>query len=124
MKKPIIAVDVDDVLVPHFQDLIDWYNHEYGTKLALTDQYSHNLEVWGATSDEQAIRRVHRFFNTPEFLNARTYAKALQAVRTLADDFELMVITARDTIIQSVTQDWLDKHFTDLFKAAHFGKLS
>ena len=120
MKKPIIAVDVDDVLVPHFQDLIDWYNHEYGTKLALTDQYSHNLDVWDATSNEQAIRRVHRFFETPEFLQAKPYAEAVQAIHTLAVVYELAVITARDTIIQSVTQDWLDKHFTDLFKAAHF----
>ena len=120
LKKPIIAVDVDDVLVPHFQDLIDWYNQEYGTKLALTDQYSHNLAVWGATSNEQAIRRVHRFFDMPEFLDAEPFAEAVQAVRTLADNYELVVITARDTIIQSVTQNWLDTHFTDLFKAAHF----
>jgi len=118
--KPIIAVDVDDVLVPHFQDLIDWYNHEYGTKLALTDQYSHNLDVWGATSNEQAIRRVHRFFETPEFLQAKPYVEAVQAIRKLSEAYELAVITARDTIIQSVTQDWLDRHFTDLFKAAHF----
>ena len=31
-----------------------------------------------------------------------------------------MVVTARDTILERVTRDWLKKHFGELFADAHF----
>ncbi|OGL37287.1 hypothetical protein A3B63_01695 [Candidatus Saccharibacteria bacterium RIFCSPLOWO2_01_FULL_49_22] len=118
--KPKIAVDIDEVLVPHFQDLIDWYNRKYGTKLTLTDNHPTDPEGWGTDDISEAIRRVHGFFETPEFLGLKPFKEPFAVLKELSDRYNLVVVTARDTVLEKITRDWLDEHFVDLFKEAHF----
>lgn len=120
MPKQIIAVDIDDVLVPHFQDLIAWYNREYGTKLRLADNYSDDLRVWGTKTDEEAILRVHRYYDTPEFASSRPFHEAETVLRDLSTTYDLVLVTARDTIIEAATREWVEAHFGELFQAVHF----
>jgi|SRR5579862_1198888 len=120
MKKPIIAVDIDDVLMPHFQDLINWYNREYGTNLMLADNHPKSIDNWGTDSFQAAIKRVHRFFDTDEFLNSRPFKEAKAAIKDLSDDYLMFVITSRDTLIEETTRKWLNEHFPEIFKEAHF----
>lgn len=120
MKKPIIAVDIDDVLTPHFQDLITWYNNEYDTHLTLINQHRMDPRPWGTESVPTAVKRVHRFFETTEFKNALPFQEAIKVLRRLSSTYDLVAITSRDEIIEKVTREWLDKHFTALFTAAHF----
>lgn len=120
VKKQIIAVDIDEVLVPHFQDLIDWYNNEYGTQLTLADNHPKSTENWGTTTVEDAVRRVQRFYETDNFKHAKPVTEAKYALRQLSDDYDLVVVTARDTLIEQSTREWLDEHFTELFREAHF----
>jgi uncharacterized HAD superfamily protein len=115
-----IAVDIDEVLMPHFQDLIDWYNKQYGTELTLLDNHPTDPRPWGTDSFEEAIRRVHRFFDTQMFKDSKPFSEAKHAVRKLSRNYEMIVITARDTILERVTRDWLDEHFKELFTATHF----
>jgi uncharacterized HAD superfamily protein len=118
--KPIIAVDIDDVLVPHVEDLIAWHNREYGTRMTLDQYHSRNPKDWGSDTIEEAIKRVQRFFTTPEFLDARPIDDAAQVLGHLSENYILIVITSRDNIIEDVTNDWLNRHFPEIFKAAHF----
>lgn len=122
MAKPVIAVDMDDVLLPHFQDLADWYNKTFGTTLTLADNHPKGTDVskWGTKSVPEAVRRVHGFYDTPEFLQAQPYAEAKTVLRALSERYRLVIITARDTIIEKVTRDWLEQHFADFFEAIHF----
>jgi len=120
MSKPIIAVDVDEVLVPHFEDLITWYNKTYGTTLTLNDNYNPDVRVWGAKSDEEAIRNVQRFFESPEFTDAQPFTEAKAVLARLSQRFRLIVVTARDTMIEEMTREWLNHHFADLIEDAHF----
>lgn len=118
--KPIIAIDIDEVLTPHFQDLIDWYNRKYKTKLTLKHNHPTDPRPWGTDDINVAIRRVHGYYETPQFLNSQPYEEAIRALRHLSRDYSLVVITARDTIIEKVTRDWLDEHFGELISEAHF----
>ena len=120
MKRKIVAVDVDDVLVPHFQDLVDWYNQTYGTKLTLAHNGRGDPKPWGAETVEEAIKRVGGFFDSNLFKDAKPFKEAVAAVNKLSKRFDLVVITARDTPIEAMTRDWLDKHFKDYFREAHF----
>jgi 5'(3')-deoxyribonucleotidase len=120
MNKPIIAVDIDDTLVVHFQDLMTWYNNKYGTDLSLANNHPTSMDGWGTDDYEEAVRRVHRFFDTPQFKNAKPYAEAVRALRQLSDHYDLVVLTSRDTLIEQLTRDWLNEHFEDVFKEAHF----
>jgi uncharacterized HAD superfamily protein len=118
--RSLIAIDIDDVLLPHFADLIAWHNRTYGTQLTLADNGSEDLEKWGAESVEQAIRRVQAYFETEEFAQAQPFAEAREVLVRLAERYELVVITARDTVVEALTRDWLERHFSAIFREAHF----
>jgi uncharacterized HAD superfamily protein len=120
MSKPIIAVDIDDVLVPHFQDLADWYNGEYGTSLTLADNHPKDTTNWGTATVEEAVRRVHRFYETDIFMHAQPVSEAKEVLRGLSRNYDLIAITARDTILEKATRDWLSEHFSELIREAHF----
>src|SRR3989344_4726563 len=110
MKRQVIAVDIDEVLLPHFQDLADWYNSEYGTHLTIDDNQKHILLAWGVNKAEVAIRRVHRFFDTEKFKQAKPFTEAAEVLNWLSERFELIVITGRDDMIKDFTLEWLEKH--------------
>lgn len=118
--KPTIAVDIDEVLMPHFQSLIDWYNPKYGTQLTLGHNHPSDPRPWGTPDYSEAVKRVHGFFDTPNFLNSRPFKEAIGAINTLSKNYKMVVVTGRDTIIEDVTMGWLDKHFGELFAEAHF----
>lgn len=116
-------MDIDDTMVMHFQDLIDWYNGKYGTRLTLEHNHPTVVEPWGTDSDSEAIRRVHQFFDTPEFRNAQPFKEAAAALRVLSERYNLVVVTSRDTIIEQVTLAWLDEHFAEVFKGVYFAAM-
>lgn len=120
MKKSTIAVDIDEVLLPHFKDLILWYNSNFGTKLTEQDNHPTSLANWGTDSMEVAVKRVHRFYLTSEFRDAKPFPEAVAVLKKLVNDYEIIVVTARDTPFEQLTNDWLADHFEELFNSIHF----
>lgn len=115
-----IAVDIDEVLLPHFQDVINYYNKHYGTNLTLADNHAGVVANWKAGSREKAIKRVQKFFETDDFKKSEPFEEAKYAVRQLANRYRLIVVTGRDTIVRETTNNWLNQHFKDLFDEVHF----
>jgi 5'(3')-deoxyribonucleotidase len=118
--KPIIAVDIDEVLTPHFQGLIDWYNQKHGTNLTLKHNHPTDPRPWGTSDYNTAIKRVQKYFETPGFLNSKPYEESVVALKELQKSFNLVIITGRDNIIEEVTTKWLDKHYGKLFADVRF----
>jgi uncharacterized HAD superfamily protein len=121
--KPIIAVDIDDVLVPHAQKLIDWYNQEYGTKLTLSHHHTKDPKPWGTQSVEEAIRRVRNYVNSGVLFKHQPVTESIEALKKLSEDYGLVIITGRDLIIEAGTRDWIKKHYPGLFESVHFSAL-
>jgi 5'(3')-deoxyribonucleotidase len=115
-----IAVDIDEVLMPHFQDLINWYNQNYGTHLTLADNHPKSTEGWGTDSFEEAVQRVHKFLLSDSFKKSMPFKEAKDAVRKLATDYRMVIITAREDIVKETTYRWLKTHFENLFDETHF----
>lgn len=118
--KKTIAVDIDEVLMPHFQDLVDWYNQNYGTKLTLANNHPKNTEGWGTDSFDEAVRRVQKFLVSDTFKNSQPFEEAKAAVRHLAKNYRMVIITAREDIVKETTYRWLKTHFEDIFEETHF----
>lgn len=118
--KLVVAIDIDEVLMPHFQDLIKYYNRLYGTHLTLSDNHPKDTKNWGTSDRNEAITRVQKFFSTDEFKKSQPFEEAKQAVKMLAERYKLVVITSRDTIIEESTRQWLNEHFVELFDEVHF----
>ena len=119
-KYQIIGFDFDDILFNFNGTISLWHNDLYGTNVALKDIVIYELEnVWKCTKEE-ALKRVADFYQTSEHANAQPIFDAVNGVKTLSKDATLLIITSRPEELREVTQQWLNKHFPDLFKEIYF----
>lgn len=125
MKKPIIAVDVDDVLAGINRAMMEFVNKEFGTNLTWDDytapgEYHQYWEkIWGV-SNEEAERRYQAFVEAESHGNLPLIDGATQAIDHLKKRFELVIITARDHKHKDETHQWLAQHFPQTFKDVLF----
>jgi len=120
MSKPVVAIDLDDVLTPHFEGLIQWYNAKYATNLTLEHNHPTDPTPWGTESVKEAVKRVHGYFDTENFKNEQPFEEVTRVLDQLSKNFDLVVITGRDHMIEDITSKWLKKHFPDIFNDVHF----
>lgn len=128
--KPVIAVDLDEVLGEFVKQLIVFYNDNYlvdepsrskSPPLELKHFTSYEFhEVWGGSRDE-ANQKMFAFFDSPLFINLPVVEGSKECLESLLDRFDFYIVTARSHIIESATLNWLDKHFKGVFKGVLFG---
>jgi uncharacterized HAD superfamily protein len=120
MKKLIITVDYDDVIVPTAELTLWHYNKVYGTKLELKDFYSKNLAAWNVPDEATAIARVESYAMTDEFQHAEPLTDAIEIIRRLSKHHELHIVTGRADFLTQATTSMLTKHFPDIFRSIEF----
>jgi 5'(3')-deoxyribonucleotidase len=115
-KRLVIAVDCDDVLVPTSTAIVRDYNRRFGTNVALADMYQPaTLATWGTDSDDVAIERVNEFLHSQEHAQIVPDEETVRAVKLLASQHELHLITGRADFLKDVTRQLLDTYFKDCF---------
>jgi 5'(3')-deoxyribonucleotidase len=117
--RPIIAVDVDDVLAYHAEAFLEWSNNKYGTNLTIEDYTDHWSELWSITheqSEERAIifhkERQHRHFKPNE--------DALDVLLHLKKMYDLVIVTARRQEVVKDSKEWLKKYYPNIFTDVRF----
>jgi uncharacterized HAD superfamily protein len=120
MKKLIITVDYDDVIVPTAELTLRHYNEVYGTKLELKDFYSNDLSAWNVPDEATAIARVESYAMTDEFQHAEPLVDAVEVIRRLSKYHELHIVTGRADFLTRATTSMLAKHFPDIFQSIEF----
>lgn len=121
MNKPVIAVDIDEVLSPLHLPFLKHHNETYGTKLKYPDPqgryYMHQLS---GETHEVNIARLEKFVNSKAFADIRPIDGAVQAIKKLEEKYELVILTARQLFYLDVTHIWLSRHFPNVFRDVHF----
>jgi len=116
--KPIIAVDLDDVLSQSNRVVGEWHNEAYGTNMTLDDFYYYYYwrnPYWG-TPDE-TFKKVEEFYKTPMLYEAPPVPGALEGVQALKElGFRLVIVTARQQQELPRTEEWIDKHYPGIFE--------
>lgn len=127
-KRPVVAVDVDEVLGRFLLQLCAFHNGTYDTSLTPEDFKCYNFhEVWGGTR-EQADSKMRMFFTSSYFLEGSSgrgipvIEGAAEVLRKNSERFELHVVTSRQHLIEEHTKAWIDKFYPGIFgRNIHFG---
>ncbi|KAG2485713.1 hypothetical protein HYH03_015597 [Edaphochlamys debaryana] len=79
-------------------------------------------KIWKC-DQERSNHIVHEFFKSQHFQDGiPVIPGALEALTRLSESqYELVVVTSRQHVIQDVTLDWLDRHYGGLFQEVYFG---
>ena len=120
--KPVVAVDLDEVLGGFLSSLTVWHNRIFNTSYTLDDYKTYSFkDLWGGTN-EQAVIKVHEYFQSSEFLTGvLPIASAFDILQHFTSSFEFVVVTSRQTVIQEDTKQWIATHYPNVFSSVQLG---
>ena len=124
VKKPILAIDIDETIAQLMPSLVNFHNEKYGEPHYHIDHF-HTLafhEVWGGTPEE-TTDKIEEYYLSHHFKGIEPIPDAKEYLIDLKNHFELHVVTARGHNVREETINWLNIHYNDIFEDFHFGNL-
>ncbi len=119
MKKPLVAVDIDDVLSDHAKKFIEFSNKYYG----LNNQVHDYSEDWPLLCNI-GMEEVEKMLSGPyvkSVIRKLDHDKTSEEVlRSLTGKYDFIVITSRRNMIRDDTLAWLEQRYDGIFKDVHF----
>ncbi len=119
MSKPIIAIDIDDVLAANAEGFVAFSNERWGTKLLPADYTEHWADVWQVDIGE-ANQRAMVLHDSGVIGGYRHFDEALPVLTGLCKRYDLIAITSRRISIEKLTREWIDKHYEGIFSDIQF----
>ena len=115
-----VAVDVDEVLVPMFHTLSNYHQHTSPVPVRIPVRHPYRYSCALGITEKRSTRLVQEFYETDAFKNMRPITGAVEGVRALKDEHDLVVVTGRHDESIDATHDWLDRWFEGCFDDAIF----
>lgn len=118
MNKPVLSIDIDDVLAPSAQAFIDFSNKKWGTHLSLEDYDEHWSKVWQIDNQRELEDRVKAIDKADFYGRGCPHPQDQQskeALNRLKLKFKIITITSRRSIKKDGTVEWLEKHYPGIF---------
>lgn len=116
--KKIVAVDIDDVLVPHFGELARFASESFGIRLTADEMFyagTVNAIMRRTGLDkEEIMSRIDAYLVSDEFY-IDPLPGSVEVLTKLAKKYDLVIVTARPQPMKDLTITWLEKHFPELF---------
>jgi 5'(3')-deoxyribonucleotidase len=123
-KKPVIAVDIDDVLVPTDRYVAMRLEERFGCRIRPAEVRTKKLigEVMELTgqSEREVAAAVQEVLLSPEFAGVPPMEGTDRVLRKLGRTYEIVTITARSPEFQEPTRVWVKRHFSDLVSSMYF----
>ena len=118
--KPIIAIDIDDVLSSSAKAFVEFSNERWGTTLEPDDYDEDWARMWeldGANAEHLEIVKtrgneiltysVPRMDHTPD---------AYEVLKQLREHYTLIVVTSRRTNLKADTLAWIKERYAGIFE--------
>jgi len=112
--KPVIAVDIDDVIAAHAPAFIAYTNEKWGTHLTINDYQDHWGEVWKVDFEERE-KRAEEYHRTDYIGTYGVIGGASATLGKLRDKYKLVILTTRRRSIEQLTRDWIEKYYPGIF---------
>lgn len=110
MKKPTVAIDIDEVLADYAAEFVVMSNKLWGTTFAVEDYHEDWPALWGIGMDE-TLKRREVLFEDRMHERLRHNDQAAGILERLSNDFQLIVLTARNSETKGMTLAWLKQHY-------------
>lgn len=118
--KPIVGVDMDDVLIDFNIGIHKFYNSRVGTSFTREDMHTFDFEkTWGC-STEEAVQIVFEFISSKEHAMLPPVFGSQEALTHLKNKYDFIVVTARPESVKKETLQWLTLHFPNIFNDVIF----
>jgi uncharacterized HAD superfamily protein len=116
--KPVIAVDIDDVIYPLVPNLIEYLDTEHKVKLTDQDFKDYDLKkVWAGGPIEAA--KIFEGYKEKSGVHIAPLTGAREALQRLSQNYDIIVLTSRDVSNSDRTNSWIAHHFPETFKDVH-----
>lgn len=112
MKRLVIAVDCDDVLLPSTEYIVNRHNELFSTDISLVN--AHSSVEWEEKTglDRQGVaQRLIDIQNSEDYLMMKPFKDAIRVCRKLARSFDLHIVTARYDESRSTTEAMVERYF-------------
>lgn len=118
--KPIIAIDIDDVLALSAQSFVDFTNERWGTELSIDDYDEDWARIWGLDYHNQAHLEIIRTRGNEvlEYGVSRMdhMPASYDVLKQLKQDFTLIIVTSRRAHLKADTVAWIKDRYADIFE--------
>lgn len=116
MRRLVIAVDCDDVLLPAVPTLIEEYNRRHNTRVQVADAFVRDNHQWQADR-YTVLDRLRDIQNSEIFVNIEPFEEAREVLQRIGRKHELHLVTARDIGVSDTTAQMINVHFAGCFSA-------
>lgn len=126
--RPVIAIDIDEVLSSQLEAMRLFINEHYGYNhssedyLVEADYWGYWETLWGV-DEQEALRRERHFINSGGLQAMKPVIGSLDSISKLKKRYELVIVTSRRNEYADITHKWLDSHFPSVFAHVKFTSL-
>lgn len=115
-----IGIDFDDVIMDSGTTICHYHNDNYNTKITPKDLYTYEFQKVYGCDREEMIRRIFKFYFTPEHTQTPPISNAVESIKKLIELNNVFVVTGRPESVREQTREWLGKHLPELSDKIYF----
>jgi 5'(3')-deoxyribonucleotidase len=119
MRRPVIAIDLDDVLSASADGFAAYSNERWGGDYK-PENYLENWAIYWGVSLEEALKRSKEYHSSDAVVRYRHSEPAVPVLRALRPKYDLVVVTSRRISFKQHTDTWLQKHFPNIFREVRY----
>lgn len=121
-KKPIIAVDIDDVLSLTTKYILAYANERWGHANTI-EEFSEDLAEMWQIDEEEAERRWIEYLDSGIMGTYDVIPEAKSVLQSLKSRYSLIAVTSRRATVLDLTNEWINTNYPDIFEAVHSARI-
>lgn len=122
--RPVIAVDIDEVLLPLHEHFLYHHNEQYGTKFVYPDpEGRYLLQEFTGEEVPVLLQKLRTYYESGETKHLQPLPGAVAAIKQLRKRYDLVIISNQQLFQGKYSQIAIKKHFGNAFKDIYFTAL-
>lgn len=119
--RTVIAIDVDEVLLPLHEPFLLHHNRRYGTEFVYPDpEGRYYLNEFTGDNFKITMKKLRQYYKDNTDAHLVPLPGAVEAIKQLHERYDLVIVSSQQLFQTKYTKVALQQHFGDVFKEVHF----